>query len=130
MREAGGRRARGGSPKLITGAPEAWKLGGRSKPVAINSAKNHAQETSSPENQKFSGKCQTFSYTKHDQNWNSLLISTVTSAESKHDTYLCSIFMFVYVPLHMFLKMPTSLLQSVMIFFLSFRNLTDQFVGI
>ena len=46
------------------------------------------------------------------------MISTVTFAESKHQTYLCPIFVFAYVPLHMLFKIPTSLLQSVMIFFI------------
>ena len=40
----------------------------------------------------------------------------MTSAESKHQMYLCSVYMFAYAPLHMLFKIPTSLLQRDFIF--------------
>ena len=61
---------------------------------------------------------------KNDRIGNVLLIFIVTSAESKHLTYLYSIFVFAYVLLYMLFKIRTSLLQGEM--FLTWRKLTVQ----
>ena len=78
--------------------------------------KIQARMPNSARNQKFSRKWQALVILKNEQHWNLLLVSTMTSAESKHQTYLCLIFVFAYVPLHMLFKIPKSFLQSVFFF--------------
>ena len=116
--------------------PEASKRGERSKNVAINTAKNLAQDDkfSSESTIQLRIKNSTENDTlliilKNERNWNLLLISTVTSAGSKHQTYLCWIFVLANLPSHMLFKVPTSLLRSVIFFFNHRGTSPTKFLG-
>ena len=104
---------RGGSPKIarvegswpIFGEPEGPKPW-RYKNVAILTQQKVQPRIPNSAQNQISRKWQTFSYLlqKNEENWELLLVFTMTSAASMHQTYLCSIFVFAFVPLHMLFK--------------------------